>query len=378
MDREVQFVGQSSAFLDAVERASRAAPMRRPVLVIGERGTGKELIAERLHRLSPRWGEPLVTLNCAALPETLIEAELFGHEAGSFTGATRARIGRFEEADKGTLFLDELATLSMGAQERLLRAVEYGEVTRIGASKPVRVDVRIVAATNEDLPAMAAEGRFRPDLLDRLSFEVITLPPLRAREGDVAVLSDYFGRRMAAELGWDDWPGFAEHTLAQMISYPWPGNVRELRNVIERAVYRWDDPSRAIAHVQFDPFDSPWKPIPAPRYQPQTNQATSPIAAVDVPANENRPASTDAYSQGQHDAVADLRRAVDGYERAILEHHLGKHRYNQRQTAKALGLTYDQLRHCLRKHGMMDKAAAAVAKVATDIIAGQGSTREEA
>ena len=159
MQREAQFIGQSGAFLDAMERASRAAPMRRPVLVIGERGTGKELIAERLHRLSPRWGEPLVTLNCAALPETLIEAELFGHEAGSFTGATKARVGRFEEADKGTLFLDELATLSMGAQERLLRAIEYGEVTRIGSSRPMRVDVRIVAATNEDLPAMAARGR---------------------------------------------------------------------------------------------------------------------------------------------------------------------------------------------------------------------------
>jgi psp operon transcriptional activator len=376
MDREVQFVGQSSAFLDAVERASRAAPMRRPVLVIGERGTGKELIAERLHRLSPRWGEPLVTLNCAALPETLIEAELFGHEAGSFTGATRSRVGRFEEADKGTLFLDELATLSMGAQERLLRAVEYGEVTRIGASKPMRVDVRIVAATNEDLPAMAAKGRFRPDLLDRLSFEVITLPPLRAREGDVAVLSDYFGRRMAAELGWDDWPGFAEHTMAQMIAYPWPGNVRELRNVIERSVYRWDDPSRAIAHVQFDPFDSPWKPIPQLPASSQTAPARAP--PIDLPTDEDHPANANAYSQGQHDAVADLRRAVDGYERAILEHHLGKHRYNQRQTAKALGLTYDQLRHCLRKHGMMDRTAAAVAKVATDIIAAEGIGREEA
>jgi hypothetical protein len=209
MERDVQFIGQSGAFLDAVERASRAAPMRRPVLVIGERGTGKELIAERLHRLSARWQEPLVTMNCAALPETLIEAELFGHEAGAFTGATRARAGRFEEADKGTLFLDELGTLSMGAQERLLRAVEYGEVTRIGASRPIRVDVRIVAATNEDLPRMAAQGRFRADLLDRLSFEVITLPPLRVREGDVAVLADHFGRRMAAELQWDIWPGFA-------------------------------------------------------------------------------------------------------------------------------------------------------------------------
>ena len=138
MERENQFIGQSGAFLDAVERASRAAPMRRPVLVIGERGTGKELIAERLHRLSNRWEFPLVIMNCAALPETLIEAELFGHEAGSFTGATKSRVGRFEEADRGTLFLDEIGTLSMAAQERLLRAVEYGEVTRIGAARLAR------------------------------------------------------------------------------------------------------------------------------------------------------------------------------------------------------------------------------------------------
>ncbi|MBH5323208.1 sigma 54-interacting transcriptional regulator, partial [Aurantiacibacter sediminis] len=200
MEQKNQFIGQSGAFLDAVERASRAAPMARPVLVIGERGTGKELIAERLHRLSDRWDSPLVVMNCAALPETLIEAELFGHEQGAFTGATKARAGRFEEADQGTLFLDELGTLSMGAQERLLRAVEYGEVTRIGASRPTQVDVRIVAATNEDLPRRAEEGTFRADLLDRLSFEVITLPPLRVREGDIGMLGDYFGRRMAAEL----------------------------------------------------------------------------------------------------------------------------------------------------------------------------------
>ncbi len=239
MPRDTPFIGQSTAFLDAVERASRAAPLRRPVLVIGERGTGKELIAERLHRLSPRWGEVLVTMNCAALPETLIEAELFGHEAGAFTGAARARAGRFEEADRGTLFLDELATLSMAAQERLLRVVEYGEVTRIGASRPVQVDVRIVAATNEHLPRLVDEGRFRADLLDRLSFEVITLPPLRVREGDVAVLVEHFGRRMASELGWEAWPGFAKGAMAQLTAHDWPGNIRELRNVVERAVYRW-------------------------------------------------------------------------------------------------------------------------------------------
>src|SRR5918997_2277189 len=192
MERGSQFIGQSGAFLDAVERASRAAPMRRPVLVIGERGTGKELIAERLHRLSNRWEHPLVIMNCAALPETLIEAEVFGHEAGSFTGATKSRAGRFEEADGGTLFLDALATLSKAAQDRLLRAVEYGEVTRNGASKPLQVDVRIVAATNEHLPRLVEEGRFRADLLDRLSFEVVTLPPLRHRSSDIPVLADHF------------------------------------------------------------------------------------------------------------------------------------------------------------------------------------------
>jgi psp operon transcriptional activator len=340
VDRENQFIGQSGAFLDAVERTSRAAPMRRPVLVIGERGTGKELIAERLHRLSNRWEEPLIIMNCAALPETLIEAELFGHEAGSFTGATRQRAGRFEEADRGTLFLDEIGTLSMAAQERLLRAVEYGEVTRIGSSRPMRVDVRIVAATNEDLPALAEQGLFRADLLDRLSFEVITLPPLRVREGDIDVLADYFGRRMAAEIGWESWPGFADHVRRQLDEYPWPGNVRELRNVVERAVYRWGDWEEAIGHVQFDPFDSPWKPVSVPHISAGDAAPSAPLPP--------RPVATD------YETIEDLRAAVDAHERAILEHHLGRNRWNQRQTAKALGLTYDQLRHCIRKHGLSE------------------------
>ncbi len=341
MERGVQFIGQSGAFLDAVERTSRAAPLRRPVLVIGERGTGKELIAERLHQLSKRWAEPLVTLNCAALPETLIEAELFGHEAGAFTGATKARAGRFEEADQGTLFLDELATLSMGAQERLLRAVEYGEVTRIGASKPIRVDVRIVAATNEDLPRLAEQGRFRSDLLDRLSFEVITLPPLRVREGDIRVLAEYFGRRMASELRWEDWPGFSEAAMRQLEDYQWPGNVRELRNVVERAVYRWDDWGSPIAHIVFDPFDSPW--MPRPMSMVDNGRASVPQASAAPPPSAHL------------DSVSDLKAAVDAHERAIIEQALARHRYNQRQTAKALGLSYDQLRHCMKKHGLMER-----------------------
>ena len=348
MERSDTFVGQSNAVLDAVERASRAAALNRPVLVIGERGTGKELIAERLHHLSPRWSGPLVVMNCAALPETLIEAELFGHEAGSFTGAAKTRHGRFEEADGGTLFLDELATLSSPAQDRLLRAVEYGEITRIGASKPVSVDVRIVAATNEHLPTLVDQGRFRADLLDRLCFEVVTLPPLRVRQGDILLLAEHFGRRMAVELDWPNWPGFSDPVKQEMERYRWPGNVRELRNVVERAVYRWEDSERAIDSIQFDPFHSPWAPKPGPRVAaPAADEAAAP-----EPQPENAPSDEQAIEVPVE--TDDFRSAVDSYERKLLEQALGANRFNQRATAAAIGLSYDQLRHALKRHKLLD------------------------
>jgi psp operon transcriptional activator len=346
MERTETFVGQSNAVLDAIERASRAAALNRPVLVIGERGTGKELVAERLHHLSPRWSGPLVVMNCAALPENLIEAELFGHEAGSFTGAAKTRHGRFEEADGGTLFLDELATLSSPAQDRLLRAVEYGEITRIGASKPVSVDVRIVAATNEHLPTLVEQGRFRADLLDRLSFEVITLPPLRVRTGDIPLLAEHFGRRMAVELDWPNWPGFSERVLAEMERYSWPGNVRELRNVVERSVYRWEDAERPVDAMQFDPFNSPWAPKASAvaAVAPEAADVTADPQAEDQPAAiPSLPLQTD-----------DFRGAVDAYERALLEEALSANRFNQRATAAAIGLSYDQLRHALKRHKLLD------------------------
>ena len=348
MERADQFIGQSLAFLDAVERASRAAPLNRPVLVIGERGTGKELIAERLHHLSSRWAGPLIIMNCAALPENLIEAELFGHEAGSFTGAAKTRHGRFEEADGGTLFLDELGTLSMPAQDRLLRATEYGEITRIGASKPISVDVRIVAATNENLPSQVDKGKFRADLLDRLSFEVITLPPLRAREGDVPLLSDHFGRRMAVELDWSNWPGFTPRAKAELEAYPWPGNVRELRNVIERAVYRHEDPEREIDAINFNPFHSPWAPSSA-----GVVVAQLPDVALGEPISPGAPAQPSAPPR----ETSDFRGAVAEYERQLLEDALRRNRFNQRATAAALNLSYDQLRHALKRHKLQDSAA---------------------
>jgi psp operon transcriptional activator len=349
MERANQFVGQSLAFLDAVERASRAAPLNRPVLVIGERGTGKELIAERLHHLSSRWAGPLVVMNCAALPESLIEAELFGHEAGSFTGAAKTRHGRFEEADGGTLFLDELGTLSMPAQDRLLRAVEYGEVTRIGASKPLSVDVRIVAATNENLPSQVEKGKFRADLLDRLSFEVVTLPPLRARTGDIPLLADHFGRRMAVELDWPNWPGFSPRCAAEMEAYNWPGNVRELRNVVERAVYRWEDAEREVDALQFDPFHSPWAPSVTTPSSGTVHPETPPAQFEEGPP-EPGPALTTITN--------DFRAAVTDYERSLLQTALAANRFNQRATASALNLSYDQLRHALKRHKLLETDAA--------------------
>ncbi len=340
-------VGQSSAFLDVIERASLAAPLDRPVLVIGERGTGKELVAERLHHLSTRWAGPLVQMNCAALTETLIDSELFGHEAGAFTGAQKARPGRFEEADGGTLFLDEIATLSMPAQERLLRVIEYGLLTRVGANRAMRVDVRVVAATNVDLPAMAEAGSFRADLLDRLSFEVITLPPLRARGEDILVLAQHFATRMAAELGWGAFPGFTPEVEARLMAHRWPGNVRELKNVVERALYRWGDPGRRVGRVEFDPFDSPWRPGHAP---PGPAGRIAPTEAVMPPSPPPLAA----------EPVSDLKAAVAAFERSHLQATLERVRHNQRQAAALLGLTYDQLRHCLKKHGLLergDKAA---------------------
>ena len=346
MARPAQLIGSSSIFLDAGERASAAAALNRPVLVIGERGTGKELIAERLHRLSPRWEAPLISINCAALPENLIDAELFGYEAGAFTGATRARAGRFEDADGGTLFLDEIATLSSAAQERLLRVVEYGELTRIGSNRALTVDVRLVGATNEDLPRLVDKGRFRADLLDRLSFEVITLPPLRERAEDIEALALHFARRMAAELGWARFPGFTANTKALLDGHPWHGNIRELKNVVERSLYRWADGETPVGRIILDPFESPWRPAALPGTAPVAADTERP--AID-PVNEAAGMPGPALA-----GVADLRAAVHAYERSILIAALDRCRHNQRRTATALALTYDQLRHALKRHNMLE------------------------
>jgi psp operon transcriptional activator len=238
----------------------------------------------------------------------------------------------------------------MPAQDRLLRATEYGEITRIGASKPISVDVRIVAATNENLPAQVDRGKFRADLLDRLSFEVITLPPLRARQGDVPLLAEHFGRRMAVELDWSNWPGFTPRAVAALETYAWPGNVRELRNVVERAVYRHEDPERPIDQIQFDPFYSPWAPGAGDTVQTHAAAAEALVDEPAAPANGAAAAPAAATTN-------DFRGAVAAYERQLLEDALQRNRFNQRATAASLGLSYDQLRHALKRHKLQDTGA---------------------
>ncbi len=330
LDGVPEALGESEPFLAFQDRLARVAGVQRPVLIVGERGTGKELAAMRLHFLSGRWQRPLVTLNCAALSPGLIEAELFGYERGAFTGATDRRIGRFEAADGGTLFLDEIGNVPLEVQEKLLRAVEYRVIERVGGATPVRVDVRIVAATHADLPAMAAAGAFRRDLLDRLSFEVLRLPPLRERRGDVALLAGRFAQAMAAELGRKEAPRFSAAALAALEAYSWPGNVRELKNVVERAVYRATGP--LIRDLVFDPFGSE-------AGQPASLRARTEEAP---PPQGLEGRESDLFARPLPEAVRELKKR-------LLARALERCRWNRRCAADLLGLSYDRFRSLYRR-----------------------------
>jgi len=228
-------VGQSPAFRILMETLRQAAAAQATVLLVGQSGTGKELAARALHELSPRASGPFVAVNCGAIPETLLEAELFGVEKGAFTGALARREGRFERAHAGTLFLDEVGELSLGAQVKLLRALQEGEIERLGGSGPVRVDVRVVSATRRELQREVSEGRFREDLFYRLNVVEVRIPPLAARREDVTLLADHFLRRFAAKNA-KPLRGFSAEALRALEEYAWPGNVRELEHAVERAV----------------------------------------------------------------------------------------------------------------------------------------------
>ena len=336
-------LGEDPAFLEVEEQISRLAAIDRPCLVVGERGTGKELLATRLHYLSPRWDGPLVKVNCAALTESLLDTELFGHEAGAFTGAQRQHVGRFERAEGGTLLLDEISSASAAVQEKVLRVIEYGEMERVGGRRTIQVDVRVIGAANVDLPSLARSGAFRADLLDRLAFEVVTIPPLRARPADITMLANAFAVDIVRALGKDVFPGFGPRAEAALRAHGWPGNVRELKNVVERTVYRSASSSTPIDAVVIDPFDHPWRPPPdanvddSDRRRPAHRSDPTAIGARALPA----------------DTPIDFQAEVAGFERGLLERALTGSRHNQSDTARALGLGYHQLRRLLKKHALI-------------------------
>ena len=338
-------LGQADNFLAVLEKISRVAPLRKPVLIIGERGSGKELIAARVHYLSERWARPYVKFNCAALNEELLESELFGHVAGAFTGAAKTRVGRFELADGGTLFLDELASMSLRLQEKLLRVIEYGEFERVGESKPIKVNVRLVGAANVDLPALARAGRFREDLLDRLSFDVITLPPLRERRDDILLLAQRFAESMATELEREYFAGFSPTAERQLHEYEWPGNVRELRNVVERAVYRLDNARQVIERIEFDPFASPYRP-----HRVIASAASAMASMNDGVTAHSAPA---APAAPEPELPLDFVASVAAFETRLLKRALDEARYNQKRAAELLQLTYHQFRGHLRKYNLL-------------------------
>lgn len=349
-----QLIGESPAFLQVLEEVSAIAILNKPVLVVGERGTGKELIAARIHHLSSRWDAAYLQMNCAAITDTLLESELFGHEAGSFTGAARRHLGRFERADGGTLFLDELATTSVRVQEKVLRLIEYGQFERVGGNQTITVDVRIVAATNTDLAALAAEGEFRVDLLDRLAFDVITLPPLRERGEDIMLLASYFALNMTKELSRESFAGFSESAANILTDYDWPGNVRELKNVVERAVYQ-HEPDEPIVHIVLDPFDSPYRPVNqhVSGKKPTVGQGEAQIEPTGEDAKPGRHGAAETnsrHSSGLDEFPIDLKETVQDIEVQIIQSALSHARFNQRVAASNLGLSYDQLRGRLRKY----------------------------
>ncbi|HSR13592.1 MAG TPA: sigma 54-interacting transcriptional regulator, partial [Thermodesulfobacteriota bacterium] len=231
-----EIVGASFGLKQVMEMVGQVAPLSSPVLLLGETGTGKEVIATAIHNASPRKNAPLVKVNCGAIPETLMDSELFGHEKGAFTGALSQKRGRFERANGGTIFLDEIGELTPGVQVRLLRVLQEKEIERVGGSGPIQVDIRVIAATHRNLESMLAEGTFREDLFFRLKVFPIVIPPLRDRRADIPILVQYFMQRKAREMGLKQIPTLAPNAIDGLMSYHWPGNVRELQNAVERAL----------------------------------------------------------------------------------------------------------------------------------------------
>ena len=305
--RKYQIVGQSEVLRETLATVDRIASVPRPVLIVGERGTGKELIAAAIHYRGDRADAPFVTVNCAAFHGQLLESEMFGHEKGAFTGADRQKIGRFEMAHGGTLFLDEIGNMAMDFQQKVLRVIEYQEFERVQGTETIRVDVRVLAATNADLREHIQAGRFRADLYDRLAFEVIRVPALRERPEDIPLLVRHFVARMVEDVPSLRPKAFSEAALEALCKYTWPGNVRQLKNTVERV----------LCHTEADP-----------------------ILPVHLP--------NEVFSDGA--SGTSFAEQVSDFERRLVADALLKAAGSQKRAAQRLGMSYDQFRHYYKKY----------------------------
>jgi DNA-binding NtrC family response regulator len=311
-------IGESDAIDDIKDTIERVAPTEARVLISGENGTGKELVAKWIHHRSARAAEPIVEVNCAAIPDELIESELFGHEKGAFTGATQQRIGKFEQAHEGTLFLDEIGDMSLSAQAKVLRVLQEDEIERVGGERSIQVDVRVIAATNKDLSEEIEEGRFREDLYHRIGVILIEVPPLRRRRGDIPLLTEHGAERLARRNGLTP-KTFTDEALSRLQDYEWRGNVRELYNVIERLLILVDGDAIDAADV---------------------DQFVEPKMVSDGPAKE----LISAYD--------DFTQARDQFEKRFIEHKLDQHDWNVSQTAETIGIQRSHLYNKLNKYGI--------------------------
>jgi len=313
---KTEIIGEHPAIIRILETVEQVAPTGARVLITGENGTGKELVARRIHELSSRSQESFVEVNCAAIPEDLIESELFGHEKGSFTGATSRRTGKFELADDGTLFLDEVGDMSVSAQAKVLRVLQESVFEGVGGAEPIRVDVRVIAASNKDLVAEVEEGRFRKDLFFRLNVVPIEVPPLRERKSDIPILSRFFLKQVSKELGVRK-KELSKKAVNTLMEYRWPGNVRELRNMIERLCILTRD-------EVIDESDLP-----------------------DLgPGVRDEDSGIDPFS------VDDYGKFKDITEKEFLIRKLKKNRWNISRTARSLGMQRSNLYKKLEKHGI--------------------------
>jgi two-component system nitrogen regulation response regulator GlnG len=328
---EDRIVGRSPVMQEMCKALGRVAPQDVNVLILGESGTGKELVARAIYQHSRRSDRPFLAINCAAIPENLLESELFGHERGAFTGADRKRIGKFEQADQGTLFLDEIGDMAPPLQAKILRVLQDQRFERLGGSETVRTRVRVLAATNHDLAQLVEQGRFRKDLYYRLNVVTIAVPPLRERPGDVAELAHYFLFRFDRELGLD-LRGFDPAALALLEGYPWPGNVRELQSAIKQALLS------SSGHLILPEF------LPETVRQARPAEAPPPAAAADLERLIDG-----LLARGERDVYG---RVMEVVERELFSRVLRQTHGHQAQASDILGINRTTLRHKLRALGL--------------------------